>query len=377
MVKVRILTGVTAASAAALAVPSLVGCGVDAEAADTGEALEENNTAAVAGTGNVALHGYSLFYASTSGGDEFIRVGEKMTTTVSFDDVLDKIAYRYDPAQASLRAALSADHDKVKLSLKVTYTKFDEQKETKELPMTWGPGAGGIAAGTSESFTIPEKTKAMALEVIAKYTDLAGAEKAVEVIRGQGIPNDFVVFGAFTPNKLALFDTNGAERRTRVVEGGGAVKGANLLLSVTDWRLDTVVDKTSLDLRVGQKNSGSRFGPVVVDALGALEYEVTAAVSVDGGRSYMPLRDFQKIDRPAVLSRKDGWRFAHEASVAIPADGGPSLKIAFNIKAFLRVPSYYPGEIMNARYAPGARILLKDVWDNNGGQDYSLPIVGP
>jgi hypothetical protein len=67
-------------------------------------------------------------------------------------------------------------------------------------------------------------------------------------------------------------------------------------------------------------------------------------------------------------------RYAHEADLGIPANAGENLKVAFHVQAFLQVPDFMPGEIQNARYAPNARILLKDVWDNNGGKDYALPI---
>lgn len=374
MVKVRILTGITAGTAAILAIPSLTGCSADAEAADTGEATDDN-TASVAGSGDLTLRDYVLQYTSTSGGDEFVRVGEKMTTTVSLDNLLDKIAPRWDDGAVPLRNALKADPSKITVTSEVTYTKADESKSTASVAMTWAPGAGGIMAGKSAEFIIPERTKQLSLEIVAKYKDLAGADRTVSLIKGNGIRSDIVVFGAYLPNKIALFDTGPSGFRSRVVEGGGLVKGSQSTLSITDWRLDTIVDKTSLDLRIGERNSGSRFGPVVVDALGALEYEVSAAVSTDGGGNYQPL-DLGKVFRPAALSGTDGMRFAHEAALGLAGNAGPNLKIAFHVRAFLQVPNFAPGEIRNARYAPGARVLLKDVWDNNGGQDYSLPIRG-
>jgi hypothetical protein len=72
MIKVRILTGVTAAGAAALSVPSLVGCSTDAQ--DDLAQGTENNTESIAGSGVFQLNYYALNYRSTSGGDEFIRV---------------------------------------------------------------------------------------------------------------------------------------------------------------------------------------------------------------------------------------------------------------------------------------------------------------
>lgn len=374
MIKVRVLKGVTAASAAVLALPSLAACTADAAPSDDLGFGTENNTAAVAGSGTLALHSYALHYSSTSGGDEFLRVGEKMTVAVGLTDVLDKIVDRFDPAQAALRDSLLADPSLVKLTLKITYVATDESRsDAPDLAFAaWAPGAGGAIAASSPEFVLPSGAKLMSVKLVAAY-DQAGVPTTVELIERQNIPNEFVVFGAFAPNKMALFDTVGADRRTRVVEGGPIVKGARAVLSYTDWRLDTVTDKNTMDLRIGQKTSASRFGPVVIDALGALEYEVTAAVSTDGGETYNPV-ELTKVLRSPVFSRTDGRRYTLETELGIGADAGPSLKVAFHVKAFLQVPNYAGGEIQNARYAPNQRVLLKDVWDNNDGRDYALPI---
>ena len=63
-----------------------------------------------------------------------------------------------------------------------------------------------------------------------------------------------------------------------------------------------------------------------------------------------------------------------ERELEIPANAGPNMKVAFHVKAYLQVPNYFPGEVFNARYQPGQRVLLKDMWDNNDGHDYALPI---
>jgi len=365
MIKVRVLHGFAAAGAAALALPSALGCSAPSEEVGSGT---ENFTEISPGSGSLALHSYRVDYASTSGGDEFVRVGEKMTVAVSLNDVLDKIA-----DAPALRAAALADPSKVKLTLKVTYTKADESKSAApDLAFgAWAAANGGFV-GTSPAFVIPNGTKLMAVEVVAAY-DKAGIPSTTEVVKARGIANEFVVFGAFAPNKLALFDSAGADRRVRVVEGGAIMKGSHAVISYTDWRLDTVSDKGSMDLRIGQKNSGSRFGPVVVDALGSLEYEVSAAISTDGGATYNPV-SLKKVERPAVLSRSEGLRYALETEIPIAADAGPSLKVAFHVQAFLQVPNFSNGEIQNARYAPNQRVLLRDTWDNNDGHDYALPI---
>lgn len=367
MIKVRILTGMTAASAAAFALPALAGC--TTTAADAVTTGTENNTESIAGAGQLVLHGWSLSYQSTSGGDEFIRVGERLKAVVDFNDTVSLVAY----SDAALQQQLHADPTQLKVTAAITYTRGDGTTfDAAPLPLAWKPGAGGQLAGSSDELVIPSGVRSMKLELVAAFPH-AGIPQTVNILQSQNIQSELVVFGAYAPNKLALFDTNGAERRTRVIEGGAIVPGSQATLSVTDWRLDTVVEKYSLDLRCGQKTSASRFGPILVDAIGELQYEVSAAVSTDGGSTYEPV-GLAKVVKPPVFARTDGSRYTLEHEVAIPQNAGPSMKVAFHVRAFLQVPSYAPGEIQNARYAPGARILLKDVWDNNDGNDYALPI---
>ncbi len=368
MIKVRILTGVTAAGAAAVALPALAGCTANADDAQDLGASTADNTESVAGSGVIALHGWSLDYKSTSGGDEFVRVGEKMKVTVDFQYLVMLLGYRDSAAPP----AIGGDPTKLKASVKLTYTKFDGTKSDHALPpVTWKQGAGNITFGESDEFIIPSGIKRLSLEVTAEYQ--TAAPQKVELLGSAGIQREFVVFGAFAPNKLALFDTMGAERRSRIVEGGALVKGSNVTISVTDWRLDTIVDRMKLDTSIGEQQSGSRFGPTIVPANGKLEYEVEAVVSTDGGQTYQPLR-LSKVERPDVLARAEGWRYALQAEAGIPADAS-GMKIAFHVKAYLQVPSYYQGLIINPRYAPGQRVLLADTWDNNGGADYSLPVA--
>lgn len=367
MVRVRIVSGVTAATGAALALTSVTGCAADTQdATSTGT---ENNTEAVAGSGTLNVSGWTLYYTSTSGGDEFVRVGEKMKVAVDYAHLVFLLCGYDDPA---LKTELQNDPAKLKLMLKPSYTKFDGSTYDAPLvPVGVKPGASNLPYASSEEFVIPKGVSRLRVEILAEYNK-NGQTQHVSVFQKAAISqNEFVVFGAYVPNKLALFDTDGGARRMRVVEGGALVKGAKATLSYTDWRADTVVEKMQLDLRVGQKQSGSRFGNVTVDALGTLEYVVSAAISTDGGATFNPVT-FTKKMRPDVMARSDGFRFAFESELGLPQNAGPSLKVAFHVQAFLQVPNE---PVQNARYAPGARILLKDVWDNNGGQNYSLPIA--
>jgi hypothetical protein len=328
----------------------------------------------VAGAGSIALHDWALAYSSTSGGDEFMRVGERLTVSLSVDEAIE-LLYAGDPGDDAVVQVLRGDPSKLKLALQIRYTKFDETKSDVTLPMTFASGAGGVLVAMSPELTVPEQVKSMHVDFLATYPR-AGTGPAVAklLLAPHDTQSDFVIFGAFGPDKVALFDTTGTAKRTRIVEGGGVVPGATLLVSVTDWRLDTVVDKTTLDLRYGREENYTRFGTTIVDAIGSLQYVVSAAISTDGGATYQPL-DLDRVDQPDVLAGPSAWgRYAFQKLLTVPANAGPNVKIAFHIQAFLQVPQYYQGEIIDPKYAPGQLVFLKDVWDNNGGANYELAV---
>jgi hypothetical protein len=363
---VRILTGLTTLGAAALALPSLAGCSTDVQDDDVGTGTE-NNTESIAGSGVLSIHGWRVNYGSTSNGDEFIRVGEKMKVSMDFI-ATTRLAAGADQA---LQQELQSDPNKLTVTLRAQYTKSDGSTfESPPIKVTWGPGASNLTAGTSDEFVIPKGVRLLKIETLASFSQ-GGAPQTVPLLERAGIAREMVVFGAFHPNKLALFDTMGAERRTRLLEGGAVLKSSTLLLSVTDWRLDTVVERNALDLRIGDQRTANRFGPAIVPAFGELEYEVSAVVSTDGGATFQPL-GLTKNSNPDVLA-KGGFRHTYETQAAIPGNAGSKLKVAFHVRAFVKVPN--DGSILNGRYAPGSRVLVKDVWDNNGGDDYALPIL--
>lgn len=367
MIRVRLLTKVGVAGAAIASLPALItGC-----AADPNQSISEGEQAQTgieAGSGTLSLYAYSVRYQSTTNGDEFIRVGERLTGKVGLNDVLNLIYV--DPTDRPVIEALRADPTKLTLSMTVTYTHFDDSKTEATLPVTLAPGAGGVQTGTTSDFVVPARVKAMSTDYVAEFEKDGKAEKRT-LLAPHGVRNSQVVFGGYAPDKLALFDTNGMDRRTRVVEGGGVVAGANLTLSVTDWRLDSVVDKTGLDLRYGRQQSYSRFGAVIVDAVGSLEYVVSAAVSTDDGKTFMPIELAKVADAEVV--RGQWGRSAHQKTFAVPPNAGPNVKVALHIQAYLVTPSY-GSEVFDAKYGPNQRILLKDVWDNAGGGNYSLPV---
>jgi hypothetical protein len=369
MVKVRILksrAGLTAASAV-MALSSLGGCTADDADQDPGIGTDDS-TESVAGAGQLLLHGWTVNYQSTSGGDEFVRVGEKMKFSSDYAHLVE-LAVRFESPE--ILKALLEDPSKVKLEAAHSYKKGEGGIIAEaRVPMSVGPGPAGQRVATSEEWVIPKGVRELGVEVYATY-DKDGAPVTVNILGKNGVyRKNVMVFGAYLPNKLALFDTMGSERRARIVEGGALVRGARALLAYSDWRLDTVSDKATMDLYVGQARNYSRFGPAIVDAFGTVEYEVTAAVSTDDGNGWHDVF-FGKKDGSVALAGADGLRYALEADLGIPTNA-TGLRIAFHVKAFLVVPK--DREIVSPKYPGQSRILLKDFWDNNGGKDYRLPI---
>jgi hypothetical protein len=366
MIRVRLLTQIAGAGAAIASLPMMLGCsGTDHETSAT-QAGDLAETGIEAGTGTLAFYNYAFQYRSTSNGDEFVRVGERLQAQISFYDAVN-LLWR-DASDQALIESIKQDPSKLTLTLKLTYTKFDDTKfDATPLPITFSPGAGGVSTGTSPEFTVPEKVKGITADFIATVDG-----QTRDLLASQNAPANVIVFGGFVPDKLVLLDTNGSDRRTRIIEGGGVVPGANLTVSVTDWRLDTVVDKTTLDLRYGKKQSYSRFGPTVIDAVGDLDYVVSAAISIDDGKTFMPL-DLDRVANADVVHGQYG-RAAYQKTFAVPSNATGSVQVAVHVQAYLQVPSYYPSEVTDAKYGPGQRVLLKDMWDNAGGANYHLPI---
>lgn len=365
MIRVRLLSQIAGASAAIASLPLMAGCTADpaSDATQEGDLAESTVSA---GSGTLAFYNYMLQYRSTSNGDEFVRVGERLRAEISFYDAVNLLWH--DSQDDALVKKVRQDPSKLQLSLKVTYTKFDDARvEAPLLPVTFSPGAGGVSSGASAEFTVPAKVKHMTVDFVA---EVEGQKR--DLLLSHNAPANVVVFGGFVPDKLVLLDTNGGDRRTRILEGGGVVPGANLTLSVSDWRLDSVVDKTTLDLRYGKKQSYSRFGATVIDAVGELSYVVSAAVSVDGGKTFMPIELDRVFDAEVV--RGQYGRSAYQKSFVVPPNASGDLQVALHVQAYLQVPSYYGSDITDARYSPGQRVLLRDTWDNAGGGNYRLPL---
>jgi hypothetical protein len=362
MIKVKILQDVglgLAGAAAALAGTGQLGC-----ATETADSAGTTNTAVTdavsAGTGKISLDYYEFAYASTSGGDEFIRVGEKLTIEASAAMVSEFIASNSAPSTYAVVA-------------EIVYQGLDGSSIGKlSVPMKYAKTSGSF---TSQSFKVAKN--APELKVTLSVT---ADGKTYEVGANDYTHNTFAVFGAFLPNKLILFDNDAqGALRSRVIEGGKVVPGANVTVAYTDWRADGVVDKVSLNTLIGDGQVYSRFGISTVPISGQLTYEITAWYSTDGGTTWTN-GVLEARDNPDVLDFPgQGYRTAYEKTFQLP-NGASDLKIGFEVKAVLvadprgiYIVKWYDKPGTNTPYQLGEHVALKDVSDNLGGQNYDFP----
>ncbi|MBK8216868.1 MAG: hypothetical protein IPK71_24345 [Myxococcales bacterium] len=354
-IHVRPMARGLAVATASLGALAQVGCAAEVDGIDLGDS--EDALTSAAGTGVVRLQGFSFGYESTSRGDELVRTGERLQAELSFDELV----YVFDYAD---REGLTPSN--VKVTAKVEWLEASGAVRSRaSFPVSWGT-TGTARVGSTRSFTVPKKAAAFSID----FQVTSGGKTFLVGDRIQ-VPRTFPIFGYDLPNKVALFDNGPAgEPRTRIVEGGGLVMGKSVTVSMVDWRADAIVDRSRLDARYGRRQSAGRFGPVVVDAIAPIEYEVDAVYTVDG-ITWSSLRLAATPNARVLQTQRDPRRVAYEGAIAL-LPSSPELRIAFHVRAFLVVPSF-GSEVFDARYAPGSRVLLADRWDNAGGPDHRLP----
>lgn len=357
MLKVKkiILPGFASTAAAIGGISGAIsGCATQIE--EVSSTVASELTSAQAGTGVVRLSGFSAAYQSTSGGDEFIRSGERLKAEILFNDVwwLFPDAERRTLTPANLKVTALATYS----------NKTGGVASREELPLAWATTAGGSQVGASDETVVPAGSPSIKIDY--RVETPAGAFLLSDRLRMPA--KTFPVFGAFLPNKLVFFDNDASGgARSRIVEFGTLVAGRGALLSYSDWRADRTVDKVRLDTYIGKRTTGSRFGTIIIDANGEVEYEVSVAYAIDGTWQGAVLG---KKAYPAVMqTQADTRRSSYETQLTLP-DTARELRLAFHVKAFLKVPTYGPGEIIDPKYGPGERILIAEKWDNADGADY-------
>jgi hypothetical protein len=375
MVKVtirRLRAGLTGASGLMLLQQAGVGCAAPAPHEATSSTTSADTVDPVgAGTGTLTPMPYwtpsgtpHYSVAATGSIDEFVRVGESLTFSIS--------AYQLWAALKPTAAIPEIDVlEKLEATFQVAFvSKGDVVGRATPKVGTWTGDAYWDLTGATEAFTVPAGTDTLEIGlVVVDPSD--GTRVELADLDFDTVP----VFGGELPNKHALFDNAGSTLRQRVIEGGGLVPGGDVILTYTDWRADEMVDKTNLDRTIGSAQSYSRFGPVTIPIYGEVQYEVSA------GYSYVPEWGFAIYPMTATKTSRvinQAGRTGYETTLYVPQNGEAILQLFFHVKAYL-VADYtsWGSSVLTKRYNQGDRILLKDVYDNKDGkafENYDVPV---
>ncbi len=359
MIKVRVRragTGVAAASGLLALSGAQSGCVAEpVELGDepTAEAEDELSP----GTGKLALDGFPGSFtvklvASTT--DEFLRAGESLSIELPSWLLWDRL-YPGMPLPSDL-ARLK------QLTATVTVNAIDKATTIAALKaaVTSFSGADPYAhVAITKSFFVPSKADWLTFSVV--ITDLAPGGVS-GVIDASELPK-LAVFGGELPKKSLFMDSVQSTKRNRIVEGDDPIAGAELLLAVSDWRADVVVDKSTIDTQIGTAQSGTRFGWVTVPIYGKLVHEVAYAIHFDDGLGWRP----EVMLAPNTTSRFVApGRTTFEAAIVVPAKSRRMMMYT-HIKTYL-IADYSGFSNINAKwYADGAKVLKADKYDNPNG----------
>ena len=361
MMKVRVVRGIQTGlplASGLLALSGITAC----TAPDGGEDFESDESALTVtnpGTGVFELawaHGTPTGYtfAAKNSTDEYVRALEKMTFSIPAHFLWSQL-HPSDP--------MPDDLDRLKkLSAKITITYFRQGTsygQASAKTTTWEGDLPFNLTSSTTSFTVHRRAQAMRFAI--EITDTGASPPAKKTLDESSF-HEVAVIGGTLPQKTLLFDSVGPTLRSRVLEGGAPVRGAELALGYTDWRAATLVDAAAIDRQIGTATSFGRFGPVEVPIYGELEYEIAFGAAFDGAWQ----------DEQALVANGQSrlmppvGRVAYEGSLSLPKTA-QNLQLYFHVKAFLKVDYSQYENVHSRKFAHGERILVRERWDNENG----------
>jgi hypothetical protein len=363
MIKVRVVrgfqTGLPLASSLIAIGGGLAGC-ADAADATTEVASDESAfTVADPGTGVFELgwaHGTSSGYAFTAKNstDEYVRVQEKMTFTIP-------VYFLWQQLHPSDR--MPTDLERLKqLSAKVVVSYLKNGASyagTTLFTNDWLGDQSSNLRATTPAFVVDKKAQAMRFAVEIKDSGVSGPPLTRLFDESSFFTQ--AVIGGTVPDKTLLFDTNGFSMRSRILEGGRPVQGAELAIAYTDWRASTLVDASKIDREIGTQQSFGRFGPSEIPIYGEIVHEVSYAIAVDG--EWQEEQTLIPNGRSRLLPAN---RLAYEGNVSIP-ENARNVEIYFHVKTFLKADYSQFSNIHHKKYADGALVPMREKWDNKEG----------
>lgn len=326
-------------------------------------------TAIPAGEGTLALDRMtspsSYIFRVVGSPDEFLRAGAKMAIQVP-SGLMWRARYSSAPPSAA----------RVKqLAVHVTLKFQRDGRVYRSVTVTprWQGDDLDTLVAVSEAIVIDPKVQLIDFAIEITDTGSEPGAAAPPTVLDNGWVCSQSVLGGDLPNKSLFFDLDHGHDRERILEGGRPVAGATLSIGYGNDRAMKRVDPGSIDTYIGRGKAFGRFGVgPVQDLHGFLEHEIFVGVSIDG------------VWQPEVRLAED-WRSPFHASgaqfeeifqanVPIP-ERARNVQVYVHIRTFLKA-DYGSYQMEEKRYGDGARIQVREVWDNVGGvrdNNYDYP----
>jgi hypothetical protein len=288
-----------------------------------------------------------LFFVTGGSSDEFVRTGEKLTATIAGWMIGSLI-------QTDSGAVTPETVSGAKVQLAVTWMKGPAVLSTQAVKVaSWkGDPTFGWPDAITDAFVVPAGATGMRAAIEATSPD--GTKSARDAI------GETPVFGGALPTKHLFYDldTTGAAR-SRMIERGAPIAGAELVVAYAEPRADRLVDSGSIDRRIGRvKTYNPRFGTTEGDIFGQLVHVISVGWDVGNG--------YQEQALVASPSSYVHGGVSQETRLAIPAKA-TKLSMYFHVKTY--VVASYPtyGEVTERKFADNQWVLVREKWDNPGG----------
>jgi hypothetical protein len=286
------------------------------------------------------------FMVSESSTDEFVRSGEALTLEIPGWVIVGLVQTDYD----------SINNDNLpNVTGKVIvgfYKNGAPVGSTEVAFVSWKDGDYGWKSALTSSFAVPQGVTSLGftIEATSPDTGRTGVEQEAQT----------PVFGGELPNKHLFFDLDGAAPRERMLERGGPVAGAELVVAYSTARADQVGEAFQVDRYVGKvKSNCERFGVQIQNVYGDVVHEITAGYSFDG----TTWSETSLVTSPKSYVE---WGTSQEARLHIPASA-TRLLTYFRVRTYLVARFPTGGEIVEQKYADGQRVLVGEHWDNPEG----------
>jgi hypothetical protein len=288
--------------------------------------------------------------------DEFVRARQRMSFVVPAHYLWERLhpteAFPNDPDRLK----------KLSAKLKVLYVRDGAVIGATTVKTKGWEGVDSWAlTATTGSFSVHRRAHAVRFEMTVNDAGAPGKTVTVGASDFLEVP----VIGGDVPSKTALFDSDGPALRTRILEGGAPVRGADLTLGYTDWRAATLVDASRIDRQIGTATSFSRFGAIELPIHGELQHEVSYDVAFDGAWQGETLLAGNAASR--LVSGLG--RVAFEGQLFVPKTA-TSIEVFFHVKTFLKVDYGRFSNVTWRKYQDGQRLLVAEKWDNENGVPY-------